>query len=85
MKANGKRRSDPKCVGLVGLAFDCADGHTRLTRGPDFALLGGSDETHAQMQETVIKVNEQLDKRGKRISEATIRELRDIFNEVSGD
>jgi len=35
---------------LVGLAFDAEDGHTRLTRGENFVLCGGSQETHSVMQ-----------------------------------
>ncbi|TWT86274.1 hypothetical protein Mal64_38140 [Pseudobythopirellula maris] len=66
---------------LLGLAFDNDDGHKRLTRGQDFVLAGGSQETHAVMQETVIKVNEKLQGRGKRIGETSVEELRDLFAE----
>ena len=46
------------------------------------ALYGGSQETHSQMQETAVKVNEKLDQRGKRLEDVTPAELRDIFHEV---
>jgi hypothetical protein len=65
------------------LGLDAKDGHTRLTRGKNFALLGGSEETHSQMQETVIKVNEQLDRKGKRLEDVSPHELADIFREVT--
>ena len=64
------------------VAFDGDDGHTRLTRGKNFVLCGGSQETHAVMQETATKINEQLDHRGKRLEDVSIRELRDICHEV---
>lgn len=67
---------------LLGLGLDNKDGHTRLTRGENFVLFGGSQETHAHMQETVIKVNEQLTKRGKRLEDVSGRELGDIFGEA---
>jgi len=67
---------------LLGLGLDAKDGHTRLTRGKNFVLYGGSEETHARMQETAVKVNEQLDRRGKRLEEVTPRELGEIFQEV---
>ena len=67
---------------LVGLAFDAEDGHTRLTRGTNFVLCGGSQETHEVMQETAHKINEHLDRRGRRLEEVSIRELRDICAEV---
>jgi hypothetical protein len=76
--ANQKSRK----AGLLGLAFDAEDGHKRLTRGKNFVLLGGSEETHAVMQETVVKVNEHLDRQGKRLEDASVHELRDIFERV---
>jgi hypothetical protein len=70
-----------KSASLLGLAFDAQDGHTRLTRGKNFVLCGGSEETHAVMQETVVKVNERLDRRGQRLEDVSAHELRDIISE----
>jgi hypothetical protein len=75
---NEQRRS----AALLGLAFDNEDGHTRLTRGRNFVLYGGSQQTHALMQETALKINERLDKRGKRLEDVSVSELRDIYREV---
>jgi hypothetical protein len=69
-------------AGLLGLAFDAEDGHKRITRGPNFLLAGGSQETHGQMQETAIKVNEHLARKGKELGEVSPRELRDIIADV---
>lgn len=69
-------------AGLLGLAFDAEDGHKRITRGPNFLLAGGSHETHGQMQETAIKVNEQLARKGKDLAEVSVQELRDIVADV---
>ena len=74
---------DCKSAALLGLAFDNDDGHTRLTRGENFLLCGGSHETHAVMQETALKINERLDKRGKRLEDVSLGELRDICHEVT--
>ena len=74
---------DRKSAALLGLAFDNEDGHTRLTRGENFLLCGGSHETHAVMQETAVKINERLDKRGKRLEDVSLGELRDICHEVT--
>jgi len=71
-----------KSAALLGVAFDHQDGQTRLTRGKNFVLVGGSEQTHTVMQETAVKINEHLDKRGKRLEEVSIRELRDICHEV---
>jgi len=72
-----------KSAALLGLAFDNHDGHTRLTRGKNFVLWGGSHDTHAVMQETAVKINENLDKRGKRLEDVSLPELRDICREVT--
>ena len=80
MRATNK---DRKSAALLGLAFDNKDGHTRLTRGKNFVLVGGSQETHAVMQETAIKVNEHLDRKGKRLEDVSLGELRSICREVT--
>ncbi len=72
----------PKSAALLGVAFDNDDGHTRLTRGKNFVLCGGSQKTHTVMQETAVKINEQLDGRGKRLEDVSIGELRDICHDV---
>ncbi len=71
-----------KSAALLGLAFDAEDGHTRLTRGKNFLLVGGSQETHALLQETAIKINERLDRSGRRLEDVSLRELRDICRDV---
>jgi hypothetical protein len=80
VKASKKER---KQAAILGLGLDGDDGHTRLTRGKNFVLYGGSQETHAQMQETAVKINEHLDRRGKHLEEVSPRELRDIYREVT--
>ena len=67
---------------LLGLGLDGDDGHTRLTRGDNFVLFGGSQETHAEMQETAVKFNEHLDRCGKRLEDVSPREVADILREI---
>jgi len=76
-------RSRKRTAALLGLGLDNQDGHTRLTRGDNFVLFGGSQETHAAMQETVVKVNERLAKRGKRLEDVSPRELGDLIGEAT--
>lgn len=78
LPATGKPRA-----GLLGLAFDVEDGHKRITRGPNFLLAGGSQETHGRMQETAIKVNEHLARKGKDLAEVSVQELRDIVADAA--
>ena len=68
---------------LLGLGFDNQDGHKRLTKGEDFVLMGGSEETHEKMTETAIKVGEKLAKKGRTLRTASAEELRDVFGELS--
>ena len=81
MSAN--RLPEERCVaGLLGLAFDAADGHKRITRGKNFLLAGGSEETHVLMRETILKVNERLDERGQQLADVSVDELRSLIDEV---
>jgi hypothetical protein len=77
-----KPKKRAKKAGILGVGFDCDDGHTRLTRGDNFLLMGGSQETHQVMQETAIKINEHLGERGKRLDDVTAKELREIVDRV---
>jgi hypothetical protein len=72
----------PARAGLLGLAFDAEDGHKRITRGPNFLLFGGSHETHGVMQETAVKINEELDRKGKNLADVSVEELRDLVHEI---
>ena len=67
---------------ILGLGLDNQDGHKRLTRGDNFLLVGGSKETHGQMQEKAIKINEGLKKRGKDLDTVSAKEFNDIAHKV---
>ena len=66
---------------MLGVGLD-ADGHKRVTQGENFALVGGSKDTHEQMTERVIKINEKLKARGKQLEEVSREEFDDIAHEV---
>lgn len=53
-----------------------------MTRGPNFHLVGGSKETHEVMQETAIKVNEALKKKGRQLEEVSPKEFTDILQNL---
>lgn len=67
---------------LLGLGFDCDDGHLRITKGKNFRLYGGSDKTHQLMQERVIRFNEKLNKKGKSLDDISMKEFNDIANSI---
>ena len=66
---------------LLGVGLD-SDGHKRITTGPNFALVGGTEDTHEQMTEKAIKINEKLKLRGKQLHEVGHQEFDDIAHEV---
>jgi len=70
----------PRAV-IVGVGLD-SDGHKRVTTGPNFALVGGSKDTHEQMTEKVVKINEQLKKRGKELHQVGREEFEEIAQEA---
>lgn len=64
------------------MGLDCKDGHVRVTRGKNFTLFGGSEETHEMMQEKAIKFNEHLDKRQKSLDSLSEKEFYDIAKDL---
>ena len=66
---------------MLGVGLD-SDGHKRVTTGENFALVGGSEETHEVMVEKTIKINEKLSARGKRLEEVSGEEFNDIAHSV---
>ncbi len=72
-------KKQPADAAMLGVGLDNQDGQTRLTRGKNYVLLGGSEQTHEIMQETAVRVNESLDKRGKRLADLETNEFRDIL------
>lgn len=69
---------------MLGVGLDGKDGHKRVTKGENFCLVGGSEETHEAMTETAIKVNEKLARKGKHLSEVSREEFADLLREASG-
>lgn len=75
------RNSNQRNGLLLGIGLDGRDGHKRLTRAEEFCIVGGSEETHGKMTETVVKTFEELGRRGRSIAAVEPEELRDIIAE----
>jgi len=73
------RRRKAKSAHLLGLGLDNSDGHKRLTSAEQFTIVGGSEETHGRMTETVTKTFESLKRRGKTLERVEPKELADII------
>jgi hypothetical protein len=85
LSTGGKRKKRGKkeeVLGFLGVGLDAKDGHSRVTQSEHFLLLGGSEETHEQMQDTVIKFDEALKRRGKTLKETTPEEAIDLLHDA---
>jgi hypothetical protein len=78
-KKTGKKQ--PSKALMLGVGMD-SDGHRRVTEGPNFALVGGSHETHEIMTEKVVKINEKLAAKGKQLEQVSQDEFDDIAHSV---
>ncbi len=68
-----------KVVGFLGVGFDNTDGEQRYTRSDHFFLVGGSQETHEKMQDTAIRFDDELKRRGKPLEDLPAAEVVEIF------
>jgi hypothetical protein len=80
MKKAIRRRKAKPSAHLLGIGLDHQDGHKRLTRAEEFTIVGGSEETHGRMTETVIKTFEELKGRGKSLHAVEPQELAEIIH-----
>lgn len=81
MSSPEKQPSSPSPqAGLLGVGLDNEDGHKRVTTGDKFALVGGSQETHERMTETVVKTFEELKRRDKQLETVDKKELAEILH-----
>jgi hypothetical protein len=79
--SNGNGKKARRKAMLLGVGLD-SDGHKRVTTGPNFALVGGTRETHEEMTEKAVKINEKLEARGKQLEEVSHDEFEDIAHSV---
>jgi hypothetical protein len=78
-----KRKKRTNRAALLGLGLDNQDGHKRITTGEQFAIVGGSEETHGRMTETVVKTFEELKQRGKQLEHVEPAELAEILHKAT--
>jgi len=77
------KRDKIELIGFLGVGLDGKDGHQRLTRSEHFLLVGGSEETHEQMQDTAVKFSEGLGRLGKKsLKDASPQEALDLLHDA---
>ncbi|MBD5778172.1 hypothetical protein IEN85_01510 [Pelagicoccus sp. NFK12] len=64
---------------LLGIGLDNQDGHKRITRAEKFSIVGGSQETHERMTETVVKTFEDMKRAGKHLETIEKKHLAELI------
>ena len=64
---------------LLGMIIQQTDGHKRITKGENFTLLGGNEETHEAITEGVVKTFEDLKLKGRTLETAEPKEISDLL------
>ena len=83
--SSDSRQKKQQVLGFLGVGLDNQDGHQRVTRTDNFLLIGGSQETHEQLQDVSIRFNESLKERGKRLADASVEEAVDLLHRAADD
>jgi hypothetical protein len=63
---------------IIGFGLDGRDSQQRLSTGDLCLLVGGSAETHTEMLETMLRLETELDRRGRGLAELNPLELAEI-------
>jgi len=66
---------------LLGVGLDNEDGMIRVTRGENFHLVGGSEQTHESMQEKCLRFNEKLQADNKQLKDLDQEEFLELAAE----
>lgn len=75
------KSSNESIVGFLGVGFDQKDETKRVTESEHFLLVGGSVETHERMQDVVMRFDERLKARGKRLQDTSPIEAMDLLRD----
>ena len=71
---------ESKQAHLLGIGLDNEDGHKRITQAEQFSIVGGSEETHGRMTETVVKTFEDIKREGKSLATVEPKQLSDLLD-----
>ncbi len=63
---------------LIGLGLDGDDGHQRITTAEECLVVGGSAEAHAEFQETILRLQGELERIGRGLGDLTPPQLAEI-------
>ncbi len=73
-----QRTNQKKIIRLLGVGFDADDGHVRITKGENYDVVMGSEESHAYIQELIRKIEDALAAQNLSLDELTPEEFSDF-------
>jgi hypothetical protein len=63
---------------IIGFGLDGLDNQQRLSTGDQCILVGGSADTHAEMLETMLRLESELERLGQGLADVTPDQLAEI-------
>jgi hypothetical protein len=72
---NQTTTSSPRISRIIGLGADGFDGHVRVTNGPQYELVQGSELSHELMQAWCEGINQRLAAMNREMHELTVEEF----------
>lgn len=63
---------------IIGFGLDGSDDQQRLSTGDECILVGGSADTHAEMLETMLRLESELERLGQGLADVTPDQLAEI-------
>ena len=63
---------------IIGFGLDGNDAPQRLSTGEECLLVGGSEETHAEMLEIMLRLESELERLNQNLADVTPTELAEI-------
>jgi len=71
-----------KIVRLLGVGFDAEDGHIRITKGDNYDVFMGSDESHEYLQQLIEKIEDELKARDMKLDDLTAEEFAEFIQSL---
>ena len=63
---------------IIGFGLDGSDSQQRISTGDQCILVGGSEDTHAEMLETMLRLESELERLGLGLADLTPDQLAEI-------
>ena len=71
-----------KIVRLLGIGFDADDDHVRITKGENFDVLMGSDESHEYISELIQDIEREIKERGLALDDLSPEQLSELVKSI---